>query len=173
MASNPTSCLGCQERDREILHLRHRLAVLTEEHRSLQRENRRLVRRLTKVELQNRELRQRLDEARCDQHRQAHPFRRKKTQAGKHKKPRRPKGHKPALRPVPTPEQVDRVISVPLCECPTCHVPLCDPTVVIQYQTDVPPIVPIVPIVTQFNIETGYCPCCRQHWQGRHPEQTS
>src|SRR5262249_51248831 len=32
---------------------------------------------------------------------------------------------------------------------------------------------PIVPIVTQFNIETGYCPCCRQHWQGRHPEQTS
>jgi hypothetical protein len=47
---------------------------------------------------------------------------------------------------------------------------LCDPAVVIQYQTDLPPI---VPIVTQFNIETGFCPCCRQHWQGRHPEQTS
>jgi transposase len=47
---------------------------------------------------------------------------------------------------------------------------LCDPAVVVQYQTDLPPI---VPIVTQFNIETGYCPCCRQHWQGRHPEQTS
>jgi transposase len=30
-----------------------------------------------------------------------------------------------------------------------------------------------VPIITQFNIETGYCPCCRQYWQGRHPDQTS
>jgi transposase len=71
---------------------------------------------------------------------------------------------------VPTPEQVDRVIHVPLHECPTCHVPLCDPAVVVQYQTDLPPI---MPIVTQFNIETGYCPCCRQHWQGRHPDQIS
>jgi transposase len=32
---------------------------------------------------------------------------------------------------------------------------------------------PIVPIITQFNIETGTCPACRQRWQGRHPEQTS
>jgi len=30
-----------------------------------------------------------------------------------------------------------------------------------------------VPIITQFNIESGYCSCCRQYWQGRHPEQTS
>jgi transposase len=30
-----------------------------------------------------------------------------------------------------------------------------------------------VPIITQFNIETGYCPYCRQYWQARHPEQTS
>ena len=41
---------------------------------------------------------------------------------------------------------------------------------VVQYQTDLPPI---VPIITQFNIETGRCPCCRQYWQGRHPDQTS
>jgi hypothetical protein len=32
---------------------------------------------------------------------------------------------------------------------------------------------PIVPIVTQFNIESGWCPCCRQRRQGRHPQQTS
>jgi hypothetical protein len=100
----------------------------------------------------------------------ADPFRRKKPQAGQLKKPGRPKGHKPALRPVPTPEQVDRVINVPMQECPTCHVPLCDPAVVVQYQTDLPPI---VPIVAQFNIETGYCPCCRQRWQARHAQQTS
>jgi transposase len=129
-----------------------------------------LVRRLAKQERHNRELRQRLDEARRQQHRQTHPFRRRKTNTGKPKKPGRPNGHPPALRPVPTPEQIDRVIHVPLPECPTCHVPLCDPAVVVQYQTDLPPI---VPIVTQFNIETGYCPCCRQRWQGRHPDQTS
>src|SRR5262245_37749840 len=170
MASGRPLCFGCQERDRELLHLRRRLAVRNAEHQSLQRENHRLVRRLAKVELQNRELRQGLDEARREQHRQTHPFRRKKTPTGKLKKPGRPKGHKPALRPVPTLEQVDRVINVPMQECPTCHVPLCDPAVVVQYQTDLPPI---VPIVTQFNIETGFCPCCRQHWRGRNPEQTS
>jgi transposase len=170
MPSARILCPGCQERDRELLHLRRRLAVLTGERQSLQRENQRLVRRLAKLERQNRELLQRLEEARREQHRQAHPFRRKKTQTGKPKKPGRPKGHEPALRPVPTPEQADRIINVPLHECPTCHVPLCDPAVVVQYQTDLPPI---VPIVTQFNIEAGYWPCCRQHWQGRHPEQTS
>src|SRR5262245_51130088 len=170
MASGRAPCPGCLERDRELLHLRRRLAALTEEQQSLQRENQRLVRRLAKVERQNRELRQRLDEARREQHRQTHPFRRQKTQPGKPKKPGRLMGHPPALRPVPTPEQIDRVIDVPLHECPTCHVPLCDPAVVVQYQTDLPAI---VPIVTQFNIETGYCLCCRQHWQGRHPEQTS
>ena len=149
---------------------RRRLAVLNEEHQCLQRENHRLARRLAKVAQQNLELRQRLAEARREQHRQTHPFRRKKTRSGKPKKPGRRKGHKPALRPVPTPEQIDRVINVPMHECPTCHVPLCDSAVVGQYQTDLPPI---VPIVTRFNIETGYCPCCRQHWQGRHPERTS
>jgi transposase len=170
MASDPALCAGCQERDHELRHLRRRLALLTEQQQSLQHENRRLVRRLAKLELQNRELRQRLDEARREQHRQTHPFRRRKTRTGKPKKSGRPKGHAPALRPVPIPEQIDRVIKVPMPECPTCHVLLCDPAVVVQYQTDLPPI---VPIVTQFNIETGYCPCCRQRWQGRHPEQSS
>lgn len=48
--------------------------------------------------------------------------------------------------------------------------PVYDQSQVVQYQTDLPPI---VPIITQFNITTGHCPCCRQHWQGRHPEQTA
>jgi hypothetical protein len=136
----------------------------------LRRDNQRLERRLAKVEQLNRDLRQRLDEARREQHRQTHPFRRNKTKSGQPKKPGRPKGHKAALRPVPTPEQVDRVIVVSLHKCPTCLVPWCDPGVVVQYQTDLPPI---VSLVTQFNIETGYCPCCRPRWQGSHPEQTS
>jgi len=55
---------------------------------------------------------------------------------------------------VPTPDQVDRVIDVPLDECPLCQAPLYDQGQVVQYQTDLPPI---VPIITQFNIATGYC----------------
>src|SRR5262245_11186675 len=106
MAAGPALSLGCKERDRELLHLRRRLAALTEEQQPRQRENQRLVRRLAKGELQNRELRQRLDEARRERHRQTHPFRRKKAQIGKLKKPGRSKGRKPALRPVPTPEQI-------------------------------------------------------------------
>src|SRR5262249_6446817 len=50
------------------------------------------------------------------------------------------------------------------------HVPLYELDQVVQYQTD---LSPIVPIITQFNIETGTCPSCRQRWQGPHPEQTS
>jgi zinc-finger binding domain of transposase IS66 len=65
---------------------------------------------------------------------------------------------------------MDRVIDVPCLRCPDCQADLLDPSVVVQYQTDLPPI---VPIVTQFNIETGYCPCCRRYCQGRHPEQVS
>jgi hypothetical protein len=45
-----------------------------------------------------------------------------------------------------------------------------EPGVVVPYPTDWPPL---VPIVTQLNIETGYCPCCRQHGRGRHLEQPS
>src|SRR5271169_3166392 len=64
----------------------------------------------------------------------------------------------------PPPERIDRVIDVPCRTCPDCTVALIDPSVVVQYQTDLPPI---VPVVTQFNIETGYCPCCRQYHRGR------
>jgi transposase len=141
MASARPECLGCQQRDRRIAQL----------------------------EKENRRLRKHLDETERAQHRQAHPFARDKT-SDQPKKPGRPKGHKADLRPTPTPEQTDRVIDVPLDECPMCHVPLYEQGQVVQYQTDLPPI---VPIITQFNIETGTCPACRQRWQGRHPEQTS
>jgi transposase len=139
-AAHP-ACPGCQKRDRRIAQL--------------EEDKRRLL--------------QQLDEVRRDQHRQAHPFRREHT-TNQPKKPGRRKGHKADLRPLPKPDQVDRVVDVPLHECPLCHVPLYEPGQVVQFQTDLPPI---VPIVTQFNIETGTCPACRQRWQGRHPEQTS
>lgn len=141
MASARPQCAGCLKRDRHIDQLQDE------------------IRRLT----------QQLDEARRESQRQAHPFRREKT-SDQPKKPGRRKGHKADLRPVPSAEQVDRTIDVPLHECPMCHVPLDEQGQVVQFQTDLPPV---VPIITRFNIETGWCPCCRQRWQGRHPEQTS
>jgi transposase len=141
MAPDRPACPGCQQRDRRIAALEQEVATLREQ----------------------------LGHSEREQNRQAHPFRRE--QSIPHpKKPGRRKGHQADLRPVPTPEQIDRVLEVPLGKCPLCDVHLYDQSQVVQYQTDLPPI---VPIVTQFNIETGYCPCCRQYWQGRHPEQTS
>jgi transposase len=141
MVAASTTCAGCRKRDRRIAELEQELQAL----------------------------RQQLDQAERQTNRQAHPFRREHG-TEKPKQPGRRKGHQADLRPVPTPGQIDRVIDVPLDKCPLCDVYLYDQDQVVQYQTDLPPI---VPIITQFNIETGRCPCCRQFWQGRHPDQTS
>jgi transposase len=149
------TCPGCVERDRTIARLHRRITHLE--------------RRLDKLEAENRRLREQVDEARREAHRQTVPFRRRHLKV-RRKKPGRRKGHAPANRPTPPPERIDRIIDVPCRRCPDCQADLVDPGVVIQYQTDLPPI---VPIITQFNIETGYCPCCRLYCQGRHPEQVS
>jgi transposase len=141
MAPAAVACSGCQTRDRRIAELQDEV----------------------------KRLRQLLDESQRAGKRQTHPFRREQA-TEQPKKPGRRKGHPADLRPVPTADQIDRVIDVPLDECPLCQAPLYDEGLVVQYQTDLPPI---VPIITQFNIGTGYCSCCRQYWQGRHPDQTS
>jgi transposase len=148
MALLPPLCPGCVGRDHLIANLQTQIAELEE---------------------QSQRLRQQLDELQRSQGRQAGKFRRRQLKR-RRKKSGRPHGHTAALRPTPPPEQIDRVIDVPLPECPHCHVPLDHPNVVVQYQTDLPPI---VPIVTQFNLATGYCPQCGQYHQARHPEQTS
>lgn len=148
MARTTPACIGCRKRDAEIAGLRREIKQLNADIKSL---------------------RAKLGEVEKQQHRQAHRFRRRQTQ-NTHKKPGRSKGHAPANRPQPSPEQVDRVVDVPCADCPECNVSLVDPRTVVQFQTDLPPI---TPIVTQFNIETGFCPCCRQVQRGRHPEQIS
>lgn len=142
------SCTGCQERDHEISRLREKISKLEQE---VQR------------------LREELATVRRESNRQAAPFRRRELKRHK-KKPGRRKGHPVANRPTPAPEHIDRIVEVPCRTCPDCATELVERDAVIQYQTDLPPI---VPIVTQFKIETGYCPCCRRRHQGRHPEQTS
>src|SRR5581483_5560940 len=155
-------CRGCRVRDHDIARLQRRVAELEQEQRRLQRRNARLKK-------DNDRLRGELDEARRQAHRQASPFRRRTLKKHRKKAGRR-RGHAADLRPVPTPERIDRVVNVPCRLCPDCNVELVEPRTSVQYQTDLPPI---VPVVTQFNIESGWCPCCRRRVQGRHPEQTS
>src|SRR5580704_5402363 len=145
MSTSSSACAGCRQRDTLLEQLRARLAEL---------------------EAENARLRRELDSGTREQSRQANRFRRRNLKK-RRKKPGRKRGHPAAVRPTPTP---DRIVDVPLNQCPDCQAPLYDRGSVVQFQTDLPPI---VPIVTQFNIQTGYCTCCQQYRQGRHPEQTS
>jgi transposase len=156
------NCHGCRQRDRLIRQLQQQIAQL---HKDDQRSQRRLAR----LKKDNQRLRHQLDEARRQPQRQAAKFRRRHLKE-KPKKAGRPKGHPAELRPTPTPEQIDRTVHVPCSVCPDCSSPLLELDQTTQFQTDLPPI---VPIVTKFIIATGYCPCCRRRVQGRHPEQIS
>lgn len=145
MSTSFSACAGCWQRDTLIEQLQARLAEL---------------------EAENARLRRQAEASAREQTRQANRFRRRHLKK-RRKKPGRKRGHPAAVRPTPTP---DRILDVPLPQCPDCQAPLYDRGTVTQFQTDLPPI---VPIVTQFNIQTGYCTCCHQYRQGRHPEQTS
>jgi transposase len=141
-----SSCPGCQTRDQRIGQLQQQVADL---------------------QAQVQQLQQQIDQLQRAGNRQAAPFRRSKLK-DQPKKPGRPKGHARAARRLP--DHVDHVIDVPCEICPRCQVPLVDPVVHVQYQTDLPPV---VPIVTQFNVHAGTCPCCQHYHQGRHPDMLS
>jgi transposase len=134
--------------------------------RRLGRENAALKTRLGRVEQQLAELQRRLDEQQRQERRQVTPFRRHHNP--KPKKAGRAKGHVAAQRT--RPEHVDQVVDVSLEICPTCQTRLGDKAVQEQFQVDIPPL---RPQVTQFNIESGYCPRCQRRVQGRDPRQTS
>jgi len=141
-----SGCPGCQQRDQRIAELEQHLA-------DLQR--------------QLDELRARLDQTQQEGKRQAAPFRRHHHTPNP-KKPGRPTGHPRSCRPLPS--KPDRIIDVPCERCPDCQQPLIDKVVHTLFQTDLPPV---VPVVTQFNVHGGTCPCCQRYHQGRHPEMIS
>src|SRR5271170_595931 len=134
------NCRGCRLRQRELDHLRQESAQWKSEVRQLRR-------RVTLLKKDNRRLRKQLDEARRQPHRQAGHFRRNKLKERK-KKPGRKRGHQGEVRPTPPPERIDRTINVPCGVCPDCNVPLVDPKIVVQYQTDLPPSFPSSPSST-------------------------
>ena len=144
MALPQAPCPRCPQLEREIDRLQ---AEVGQRDRLIER----LQERITQLEDEVFRLRQKLDQLQRDHHRQAAPFRRRQRKQRRKKAGRR-KGHPANLRPTPPPESIDRVVHVPCNLCPDCQVPLYDQALVVQYQTDLPPI---VPFVTQFNIETG------------------
>ena len=135
-----------------------------------QRENAQLKKRNQELLIENQELRKLLDEERRSKHRQTTRFPRNEHQKRRRRVGRK-KDHDASQRPTPTPEEITRVIDVPApTHGPCCAEKLIAQRVVVQYQTDLPPL---VPIITQFQVEVGKCPRC-QRWQGgRHEEQTS
>jgi transposase len=136
----------------------------------LQRENAELKKRNRELLSENQEFRRQLDEALRSKHRQSTRFPRHQLKK-RRRKPGREQGHDASHRPTPTPEQITRVIDVPApTHCPCCQEKLIERRVVVQYQTDLPPV---VPIVTQFNVEVGKCPRCQRLQRGRHEGQTS
>jgi transposase len=131
----------------------------------------RLQKELERLRKENEELRRRLEEALRAAKRQAAPFSRQSPQEHP-KKPGRKAGRcygRSHWRSKPA--QVDEELSAPLPpQCPHCGGKMQEEKVVVQYQTELPPV---LPIQRQFNIAVGHCQGCGQRVQGRHPEQTS
>lgn len=141
-----TECAGCRERDARIAELEGRLA---------QSEGRLA------------ELERKLAEVVRESQRQTAKFpRRKLIPSSEHKPSGRKPGHDGAFRAIP--KKVDRMIVVPCKTCPECRVKLVEPQTRDLYQTDIPPV---QPVVTKFVVHGGTCPCCGKYRQGRHEEQ--
>ena len=114
------------------------------------------------------ELEKALDEAIRKGKRQAAPFSRGKPKKNP-KKPGRKKGHVGAKREAP--EHIDHTLTAPpLTACPACGGRLEKHRQERNYEIDLPPI---RPVVTCFEFESGWCPCCRKRVFSRHPQQTS
>jgi transposase len=129
-------------------------------------------RRIAKLQGENDELRKKLSEAQQAEKRQAAPF----SKGDPKRKPKKP-GRKPGKRYGrrgfrPMPQHVEQTIDVPVeqCFCEDCGDELVDDTIVVQYQTDIPPV---KPRVTKYRIHRRRCKKCKKWVQGRHPQQTS
>lgn len=90
----------------------------------------------------------------------------------KGKKPGRPIGHPPALRPL---SEVQQEVAVPLpageagqCLCPCCRGELAD---LKDHERVVEEIVPSAVRVTRYHTRSGYCQHCRKRIESRHEEQ--
>jgi hypothetical protein len=89
------------------------------------------------------------------------------------RRPGRPLGHEPALRPPP--KKVDRTVEVPLapgssgrCLCPHCRGAL---SKLKRHRRLVEDLIPAKVIVTCYRTRSGWCRTCKHRVESRHPEQ--
>ena len=129
-----------------------------------------LEERVQSLEAENRDLRNRLDEAQRRAARQAAPFRRreaKKVPEGRKKRPGRPKGHPAGFRPLPA--RYDDHVEAPLAASPGCGGAVEGVEPVEQFIEEIPPI---RPRVTRSVTYRGRCAGCGEV-HSSHPLQTS
>ena len=129
-----------------------------------------LEKRVAALELENKTLRDQLDEAQRQAARQAAPFRRRdsrKVSQAERKRPGRPKGHPAVHRAVPT--HVDEHVEVPLPSCPHCGGAVAGVEPIEQFIEEIPPV---RPRVTHLVTYRGQCPHCGEV-QSTHPLKTS
>ena len=153
------------EKAREII------GQLEEKIRALLKEAQSLREQAEQLREENKKLREELSKKERRGKRQAAPFSRDKPKKNPKKAGRKPgKGYGPRGQRRP-PAHVDRVVDAVLpSNCPGCGGTVEEGWVDDQYQTDIPPV---VPVVTHFRIHVGCCEDCGQQVRGRHPDQTS
>ena len=149
MAGVP-GCPGCKELNKRIQELERRIDTL-------QRQVDKLVGALEK--------------SRRAGKRQAAPFSKGKPKAEPKKPGRKPgKDYGRAGRRA-IPRQVDEVLDAPLPHrCTDCAGAVVEDRIEKQYQTEIPPV---KPLVRGFDVHVGHCERCGKRFQGRHPQQTS
>jgi transposase len=129
-----------------------------------------LEERVRLLEVENRQLRDQLDESRRRAARQAAPFRRRETKKvpdGQKRRPGRPKGHKGSYRVAPA--HTDEEVEVPLPGCPGCGGPVDHVEALEQLIEEIPQI---RPRVTRLVTYRGHCGRCGEV-RSSHPLQTS
>ena len=112
---------------------------------------RRQARQIDELRTEVERLKAELEQSRKAGKRQAAPFSKGSPKADP-KRPGRKSGHPPSHHPIPPPEQIDRIIKVPIPpECPECHAALGEAVVVVHdhYQIDLPEP---KPVVTRFRV---------------------
>lgn len=163
-ADSPTSCPGCDARERQIADLQRQIA-------QQQRQIAQQQRQITQLQANVVKLDAALEQARRGGKRQAAPFAKQPPKRDPKRPGRKkgedygPKAHREA------PKQVDETFDAPLPDaCPHCGGgQFVETHVTQQYQVEIPR----KPIYRQFNVAVGQCTCCGQRVQGRHALQTS
>lgn len=128
--------------------------------------------KLSKLEEENKRLKEEVETLKKGSFRQAAPFRRlerNKVKPWEKKKSGRKKGHKGSCRSEP--DHIDERVEVSLSSCPDCgHDNIKNISKVRQVIEEIPPVKPKVFEVITY---TGECPYCDKKIRSTHPLQTS